>query len=90
VAFAHLGDQLADFLGRILQVGIQRDDDLAAAVLEAGHDGHVLAGVGGKQDDAGDVGARLELLAQDRGRAVAAAVVDENDFVASPRASSAG
>jgi hypothetical protein len=35
-------------------------------------------------------GLRLELLAQDGGRAVAAAVVDEDDFVASPRASSAG
>jgi hypothetical protein len=56
VAFAHLGDQLADFLRRILQVGVQGDDNVAAAVLEARHDGHVLAGVGGKQDDAGDVG----------------------------------
>jgi hypothetical protein len=55
VAFAHLGDQLADFLGRVLQVGIQGDDDVAAAVFEAGHDGHVLAGVGAEQDDAGDI-----------------------------------
>jgi hypothetical protein len=31
VAFPHLGDQLADFLGRVLQVGVQGDDDIAAA-----------------------------------------------------------
>jgi hypothetical protein len=33
-----------------------------------------------KQDDAGDVRRAVELLAQDRRRAVAAAVVDENDL----------
>ena len=27
VALVHLGEQLADFLGRVLQVGVQRDDD---------------------------------------------------------------
>ena len=81
MAFAHFRDQLADFLRRILQVGVERDDDVAAAVLETGHDRHVLAGIGGKQDDAGDIGPRLELLAQDRRRAVAAAVVDEDDLV---------
>jgi hypothetical protein len=82
VALAHLGDQLVDFLGRVLQVGIERDDDLAAAMLEAGHDRHVLAGVGGEEHHARDVGPGLELLAQDRRRAVAAAVVDEDDLVA--------
>jgi hypothetical protein len=49
VALAHLGDQLVDFLGRVLQVGIEREDDFATAMLEAGHDRHVLAGVGSER-----------------------------------------
>ena len=81
VALVHLGEQLADFLRRVLQVGIQGDDALAAAVFEAGHDRHVLAEVAVEQHHAGDVRALLELLAQDRGGAVAAAVVDEDDLV---------
>ena len=81
VAFVHLGQQLADIFRRVLQVGVQGDDALAAAVLEAGHDRHVLAEVAVEQHHARDVRAFLELLAQDRGGAVAAAVVDEHDLV---------
>ena len=81
VARVHRGQQLADLLGRVLQVGVERHDALAAAALEAGDDRHVLAVVGVEQHDARDVGAALELLAQQRRRAVAAAVVDEDDLV---------
>ena len=63
VARVHLGEQLADLLRRILQVGVQRDDALAAHLLEAGHDRHVLAEVGGEQDDARHVGTPVELVA---------------------------
>ena len=58
VARVHRGEQLADLLRRILQVGVERDDALAAAVLEAGDDRHVLAVVGVEQDDARHVGPR--------------------------------
>src|SRR4029077_6567306 len=72
------GEQLADLLRRILQVGVERDDALAAAALEARHDRHVLAEIAVEQDYAGHIGPLRELLAQQRCRAVAAAVVDED------------
>ena len=43
VALRPLREQLADLLGRILQVGVERDDALAAHALEAGDDRRVLA-----------------------------------------------
>ena len=81
VALVHFGEHLADFFRRVLQVGVQGDDALALAMLEAGHDRHVLAEVAVEQHDASDVRALLELLAQDGGGTVAAAVVDEDDLV---------
>ena len=44
-ALVHLREQLGDLLGRVLQVGVQRHDALAAHALEARHDRHVLAEV---------------------------------------------
>ncbi len=55
---------------------------MAARVLESRHDRHVLAEIGAEQYHAGDVGPALELFAQDRRGAIAAAVVDEDQFVA--------
>ncbi len=81
VAGVHLGQQAGDLLRRILQVGIERDDALAAHVLEAGDDRHVLAVVGVEQDDPRHVGSGQELVLEQRRRAVAAAVVDEDDLV---------
>ena len=81
VSRVHRREQLADLLRRVLQVGVERDDALAAAALETGDDRDVLAVVGVEQHDPGDVGPALELLAQQRRRAVAAAVVDEDDLV---------
>jgi hypothetical protein len=81
VAFAHLVDDLADFLGRVLKVGVEGDDDLSAGVFEAGHDRHVLAGIGGEQYGAGDVRAPLVLFAEQCRRAITAAVVDEHHLV---------
>ena len=43
VAGVHRGEQLADLLRRILQVGVERDDALAAHLREARDDRHVLA-----------------------------------------------
>ena len=59
-----------------------RDGAAAAAMLEAGDDRHVLAEITAEEDDPRDVRPLLELLAQQRRRAVAAAVVDEQHFVA--------
>ena len=90
VALVHLREQCRDLLGRILQVGVERHDALAAHMLEAGDDGHVLAEVAVEEDHARHVGALLELLAQHRRRLVDAAVVHEDHFVGRPRRSSAG
>ncbi len=85
VALVHRRQQLADFLRRILQIGVQRHHPLAPAILEAGHDRHVLAVIGVEQDDPRDVGPGQELVFQQRRRAVAAAVVDEQHFVGYPQ-----
>ena len=85
VALVHRGQQQVDVFGRVLQVGVERDDALAAAMLEAGQDGAVLAEVAVEQDHPRDIGPALELLGQQRRRAVAAAVVDEDDFVGDPQ-----
>ena len=89
VAPLHGREEVADFLGRILQIGVERDDAAAAAMLEAGHDRHVLAEIAAEQDHARDLGPALELLAQ-QSRAVCAAIVDEYDFVADAGLSRAG
>ena len=39
----HGSDQPGDLLGRVLQVGVQGDDDLALGLLKSGHDGGMLA-----------------------------------------------
>ena len=82
ITFAHLGDQFADFFRRILQVGIQRHHDLSARVLEAGHDRHVLSGVGCEQDGASHVGSLFKLRSQQGSGTVTAAIVDEDHFTA--------
>ena len=43
VPLLHLRHQFRDLLGRVLQVGVQGDDDFAAALLEGRQDRHVLA-----------------------------------------------
>jgi hypothetical protein len=67
VAGIHRGEQLADLLRRILQIGVEGDDALAAAALEAGDDGEVLAVVRVEQDDTRDVRPRLPLRASSAG-----------------------
>ena len=81
VARVDLREQLRNLLGRILQVGVERDDDVAAHPLERRHDRHVLAVVGVEIDDAGDVGPRGVLGAEQFERPVGAAVVGEDDLV---------
>jgi hypothetical protein len=80
-ALVHRREELADLLGRVLQVGVERHDAPAADTLEAGDDRHVLAVVRVEQHDARDVGPNAKLVGEQRGRAVAAAVVDEQDLV---------
>ena len=78
----HGGHQPRDLLGRVLQVGIERDHVRAARLREGGEDRQVLAGIACQHHHAGDVRAALELLAQLGDRAVGAAVVDEHHLVA--------
>src|SRR5438477_9058747 len=78
----HGGDEFADLLRRILEVGIESDDTLAAAMLETGDDCEVLSIVGIEHDYPRHVGALQELILEHRRRPVAAAIVDEDDFVA--------
>ena len=70
-----------NFFGRVLQVGIKGDDDLAGRVLESGEDRRVLAEVALKQDHVRFPRARSVLGAQQRDRAIGAAVVHEDALV---------
>ena len=81
VALVEHGDQLADFLGGILQVGIQGDHVVAARIRQSRHDRRMLAEIRVKQHHARLFGPALELLAQQRRRAILAAVVDEHALV---------
>jgi len=80
-AGVHRCEQLADFLRRILQVGVERHDPCSAHALESGQDGEVLPVVAVEVDDARFVGSARELLAQQCARPIPAAVVDENHLV---------
>ncbi len=86
VAGADRFDQPRDFLGRILQVRVERDHHAAARMLKAGQDRHVLAEIAVEHHHARDLGPLAELPRQDLGRAVGAAVVDEDDLVAGAQA----
>ena len=77
------GDYRANFLRRILQVGIQRDRDAAAHALESGENGQVLAGIARQHDGAHAVRMCRHDFAKQGGRVVAAAVVDEDHFIGS-------
>jgi len=81
VPLVHLREQQAGVFRRVLQVGVQRDHALPAAVLEPRHDRHVLSEVAVEQNHPRHIRTLLELLAQDRGGAVAAAIVDEHDLI---------
>ena len=85
MARIHRGEQVHDVLRRVLQVGVERHDALAAAVFEAREDRPMLAEVAVEQDHARHVRAALELLGEQLGRAITAAVVDEHDLVVQPQ-----
>ena len=84
IAFAHLGHQVADFFGRVLQVGVKGNNHVAATGFEARHDRHVLAKVAIEQHHSCYIRAPGELLTQDGRGAVARTVVDEDDLVTLP------
>ena len=83
-AFAPLGDQLGDDLGRILQVGVDHHHGAAAGVLDAGRDGRLVAEVAAEAQDA-DARVAVGGGEQDRRRLVDRAVVDEDDLVIGAR-----
>ena len=80
-AAVHRREQLADLLGRILQVCVERDDPFAANALEAGDDRQMLPVVGVEEYDPRHVRPCLELILQQRRGAIAAAVVHEDHLV---------
>ena len=78
VAFVDRGDQPRNFLRRILQVGVERDDDLAARLLEAREDRRMLSEVARQLDHPhAPLFARRD-FAQYAERIVARSVVDKN------------
>ncbi len=77
----HRLDQLDDLLWRILKIGIQSNHVVAARVLEAGEDRHVLAGVARQNHDPRHLGALRELLPEDGDGAVVAAVIDKDHLI---------
>jgi hypothetical protein len=78
VAAVHGGHQVGDFLGRVLQVGVQGDQATTPGVGEAGHDRHVLAEVAVEEDHARDVAAEGPATEILRGIAV---VAQQRDLV---------
>ena len=80
VALVDRGEQPRNFLGRILQVGVERDDDLAAALAKAGQYRGVLAEVARQFDHAHRAVCARGNSAQEVERFVARTVVDEQHF----------
>jgi hypothetical protein len=74
-------EEPADLLRRILQVGIERDDELSLGVLEPGEDRGMLAEVALEQHHARLPRAGLLLAAQQGHRSIAAPVIDEDALV---------
>ena len=79
VAFVELGEQHRDVGRIVLQIGVERHDDVAARGVEAGGHRRRLAEVAREADDA-QLRAAGGGRAQKLGRLVAAAVVDEQDL----------
>jgi hypothetical protein len=74
-------DEGFDHGGRMLEVGIDHDDDLAARVREAGSERGLLAKISGQfQKHQPWHGAGLDLTFDPGGSIVAAAVIDDQDF----------
>jgi hypothetical protein len=73
-------EQLRDFLRRILQVGVERHDHLAARALERRHDRHVLAEIAVEVDDAHLLRPLCVKILEQHERVVTAAIVGEEDF----------
>ena len=80
VPLAERRDDLRDFLGRVLQVRVERDDPLSARGLEAGHDRGVLAEVP-REGEHAQLRVDLPLLAEQLQRPVGRAVVHRHDLV---------
>ena len=68
VTAIHRGKQLRDLFGRILQIGVERDNALAKGALKAGDNGHVLPVVGAEQDHPGHIWTAQELIFEQSGR----------------------
>ena len=78
-ALAPLGDHVGDQLGRVLQVGVDHRDGVADGVLEAGGQRRLVAEVAREVHDAhARVGGGEPV--EDLGRAVGAAVVDDDQL----------
>src|SRR5581483_12522994 len=84
VAFAPALDERADQLGRVLQVDIHRNKDIAAGVVYAGGESRLLAEIARKVDHANAfvAAAAVEQMPE---RLVARAVVHEHDLETQPR-----
>ena len=78
------GHDAGDLLRGVLEVRIERDDDLPTGRLEARHDRHVLTEVAVEVDEADHVGPQSPMAQQEGKRRVPAAVVYEDDLVGAP------
>jgi hypothetical protein len=82
-AGAPLGDQLADQLGRVLEVGVDRHHRVAAAVVDAGGDGRLVSEVA-RQLDHLHPRVLLGEVAQELAGPVGGAVVDQDELELDP------
>jgi hypothetical protein len=78
-AGAPAGEHLRQELGRVLQVAVEQRDDLAARLLEAGRQRHLVAEVA-REDEHDHARVALRPVAQELAGAVARSVVDGDDL----------
>ncbi len=79
-ALVQLGKEFRDLLGRVLEVVIERDDDLVSRCADPGQESVVLSGVSHQVEAADEVVGGRQLDDPSPAR-VAAAVVHEDELV---------
>ena len=90
IALVRFLDQPRDLLRRVLQVGIKGNNQIAGDVAKARHDRRVLAVVAVQQHRHDVAAFGFGRRRQHEGGVIAAAVVDQQDFIFTPKGGAGG